>query len=291
MDVSVIIVNYKTLDITLQCLRSLFQNTSSVEMEVIVVDNASEDNSPQCIRQEFPQVCVIESNENLGFGKANNLGNSYATGKYLFFLNSDTIVIRNIVYLFFDFMEKHLEYASCGGNLLDRYGTNAVSHGKFPSLLQEFSDIGFSIFYRKFYRNELAVGQCIYSGDYLNVDYISGADIFIRKEIFDSMGGFDKNIFMYYEETDLFFRMYKKGLRSCLLPYAVLIHLEGGSFGRGTNLKRFSLSTRSKLYFYRKNYGVLKMNAMRIFNIFSILTHSYKNLGYALKCILLLIKY
>lgn len=100
MDVSVIIVNYKTPDITLQCLRSLFQNTSSVEMEVIVVDNASGDGTPQRVRQEFPQVRVVESNENLGFGKANNLGNSYATGKYLFFLNSDTIVIRNIVYLF-----------------------------------------------------------------------------------------------------------------------------------------------------------------------------------------------
>lgn len=190
-------------------------------------------------------------------------------------------------------MEKHPEYASCGGNLLDRYGTNAVSHGKFPSLLQEFSDIGFSIFYKKFYRNQLALGQCIYSGDYRNVDYISGADIFIRKEIFDSMDGFDKNIFMYYEETDLYFRMYKKGLKSCLLPYAILVHLEGGSFSncKEVNLKRFGLSTKSKFYFYRKNYGIWQMNVMRILNILSILTHSYKNFGDSLKCILLLIKY
>lgn len=293
MDVSVIIVNYKMRDITLQCLRSLFQNTSGVEMEVIVVDNASGDATPQYIHQEFPQVRVIESNENLGFGGGNNLGNSYATGKYLFFLNSDTIVIRNIAYCFFDFMEKHPEYASCGGNLLDRYGTNAVSHGKFPSLLQEFSDIGFSIFYRKFYRNKLALGQCIYSGDYRNVDYISGADIFIRKEIFDSMDGFDKNIFMYYEETDLYFRMYKKGLKSCLLPYAIMVHLEGGSFSnyKEMNLKRFWLNSKSKFYFYKKNYGTWQMNAMRILNILSILTHSYKNFGDSLKCILLLIKY
>lgn len=190
-------------------------------------------------------------------------------------------------------MEKHPEYASCGGNLLDRYGTNAVSHGKFPSLLQEFSDIGFSIFYRKFYRNKLALGQCIYSGDYRNVDYISGADIFIRKEIFDSMDGFDKNIFMYYEETDLYFRMYKKGLKSCLLPYAIMVHLEGGSFSnyKEMNLKRFWLNSKSKFYFYKKNYGTRQMNAMRILNILSILTHSYKNFGDSLKCILLLIKY
>lgn len=293
MDVSVIIVNYKTKDLTLQCLRSLFKNTSGVEMEVIVVDNASGDDSVQCISSEFPHVQVIESNENLGFGRANNLGNEHATGKYLFLLNSDTIVIQNIVYIFFNFMEKHPEYASCGGNLLDKEGISTISHGKFPSLLQEFSDIGFAVFYRKLYRNKIAVGQYIYNGDYRNVDYISGADMFIRKEIFDSMEGFDRNIFMYYEETDLYFRMHKQGLKSCLLPYAVLIHLEGGSFSKnkGVSLKRFDLLTKSKFYFYRKNYGKWQTNTMRILNICSIITHFHKNASDFLKRILLLLKY
>ena len=95
MDVSVIIVNYKTCELTLQCLRSLFKYTHGVKMEVIVVDNASQDDTPYSIRREFPQVRVVESQENLGFGKANNLGNTYAIGKYLFLLNSDTIVIHD----------------------------------------------------------------------------------------------------------------------------------------------------------------------------------------------------
>ena len=86
MDVSVIVVNYKTRDLTLQCLRSLFKYTYGVKMEVIVVDNASQDDTPYSIRREFPQVRVVESQENLGFGKANNLGNTYAIGKYLFCL-------------------------------------------------------------------------------------------------------------------------------------------------------------------------------------------------------------
>ncbi len=122
MDVSVIIVNYKTCELTLQCLRSLFKYTHGVKMEVIVVDNASQDDTPYSIRREFPQVRVVESQENLGFGKANNLGNTYAIGKYLFLLNSDTIVIHNIVRQFFEFMETHPEYILCGGNLLDRDG-------------------------------------------------------------------------------------------------------------------------------------------------------------------------
>ena len=104
MDVSVIIVNYKTCELTLQCLRSLFKYTHGVKMEVIVVDNASQDDTPYSIRREFPQVRVVESQENLGFGKANNLGNTYAIGKYLFLLNSDTIVIHNIVRQVFVFI-------------------------------------------------------------------------------------------------------------------------------------------------------------------------------------------
>lgn len=82
-------------------------------------------------------------------------------------------------------------------------------------------------------------------------------------------------------------------MKSCLLPYAIMVHLEGGSFSnyKEMNLKRFWLNSKSKFYFYKKNYGTWQMNAMRILNILSILTHSYKNFGDSLKCILLLIKY
>ena len=161
MDVSVIVVNYKTRDLTLQCLRSLFKYTYGVKMEVIVVDNASQDDTPYSIRREFPQVRVVESQENLGFGKANNLGNTYAIGKYLFLLNSDTIVIHNIVRQFFEFMEIHPEYVSCGGNLLDRDGVNCNVGGNFPSVMQEFLSIGFHRLVPRWFKNRYTLSKSV----------------------------------------------------------------------------------------------------------------------------------
>ena len=161
MDVSVIIVNYKTCELTLQCLRSLFKYTHGVKMEVIVVDNASQDDTPYSIRREFPQVRVVESQENLGFGKANNLGNTYAIGKYLFLLNSDTIVIHNIVRQFFEFMETHPEYVSCGGNLLDRDGVNCNVGGDFPSVMQEFLSIGFHRLVPRWFKNRYTLSKSV----------------------------------------------------------------------------------------------------------------------------------
>ncbi|MBW9204106.1 glycosyltransferase family 2 protein [Bacteroidales bacterium SW292] len=281
MDVSIIIVNYNTCALTLQCLQSIYKEVCGISFEVIVVDNASKDDSVVQIREKYPAVILIENEENQGFGRANNLGVKYAKGTYLFFLNSDTIVISNIVRQFFDYMEKHREYASCGGNLLDCKGVNTASHGRFPSILQEFSDIGFVWFYRQKYRQNLSVGQIVSEGVTTETDYISGADMFIRKDIFDSMEGFDSNIFMYYEETDLYYRMQKAGFKSCVLPYVCLIHLVGGSFEKAKESKRFNMNRykmflASKAYFWRKNYGSKPYLLVKFFMMISILMRGYK---------------
>lgn len=266
MDVSVIIVNYKTRDLTLQCLRTLFQHTRDVHMEVILVDNGSRDDTPDCVRREFPQVRVIESSKNLGFGCANNLGSSYATGKYLFLLNSDTIVIHNIVRQFFEFMETHPEYVSCGGNLLDIDGVNNGVGGDFPSVMQEFLCIGFHKFFPRRFKNRYKLGKSVADGGSGDISYVTGADMFIRKEIFDYFHGFDPAFFMYYEETDLYYRMYLAGLRSYILPYAPLIHLEGGTFDlhkHAFSLNRQKMVLRSKCYFFRKHYSHRAVIAMK----------------------------
>lgn len=278
MDVSIIIVNYNTCDLTLQCLRSIYDKTEDVEFEVFVVDNASVDDSVECVKKEFPQVRIIESSENLGFGRANNLGAKYAEGKYLFLLNSDTILISNIILEFFKFMESHEEYVACGGNLLDVNRKLTFSHGKFPSLLQEFSDIGFARLYLKWYRNHLALGQKASEGDVKNVDYISGADVFIRKWVFDALRGFDPQFFMYYEETDLFFRMRKEGYRACLLPQSQIIHLEGASFDKSNkiNLKKSAMQFQSKVLYYRRNMPKGAVSVMKLFALCSATIHFYR---------------
>lgn len=102
MNVSVIIVNYNTKELTKNCLASIFEKTKNIDFEVIVSDNGSTDGSIEMIKSDFPQVVLIENNVNLGFGKANNIAAKIAKGKYLLFLNSDTILLNNAVKEFFD---------------------------------------------------------------------------------------------------------------------------------------------------------------------------------------------
>ena len=142
MDVSIIIVNYNTKELTAACINSIFQYTEGVEFEVILVDNASTDSSKAVFSQD-PRVRYIYSDRNLGFGRANNLGIREATGRYLFFLNSDTILLNNAVKYFFDFCEKNPEHkiGALGAVLKDRNLRNIHSYGRFITPLGEIVEV------------------------------------------------------------------------------------------------------------------------------------------------------
>ena len=281
MEISIIIVNYNTCDLTLQCLQSVYEKTINVEFEVIVVDNASSDKSIEMIKKMFPQAKIIESVENLGFGKANNLGAKYANGDYLFLLNSDTILVSNVILEFYRFMQQSPQVAACGGSLIDTLGNSVVSHGKFPSLLQEFSDIGFYRLYPKWYKNHLSVGQKANEGDISHVDYLSGADVFIRRSVWDNIQGFFPQFFMYYEETDMFCRMRRLGYNVCLRPMLKIIHLEGGSFDKSQlfNLKKYAMVFKSKVLYYQRNKPFGAVFLMKCMSLISVTIHSriYRN--------------
>lgn len=281
IDVSVIIVNYNTCNLTIQCLASIFEKTCNISFEVIVVDNASLDNSVEMIKKKFPQVKVIESSENLGFGKANNLAAKYARGEFLFLLNSDTILISNVIFEFHCFMQQHSQIAACGGNLIDSLGRPVISHGKFPSLLQEFSDIGFYKLYLNWYKNHLSVGQKVDEGDINHVDYLSGADVFIRQSVWKQIDGFAPRFFMYYEETDMFRRLRRLGYKVCLLPLLKIIHLEGGSFDKShsINFNKYAIMFKSKVLYYQRNKPFGSVFLMKCISLISVTVrpHIYRN--------------
>ena len=107
MHVSIIIVNYNTKTLLADCLRSIYAQTTDMNYEIIVSDNGSTDGSIEMIKSEFPNVILIENNANLGFGGANNRGLAIAKGKYIFYLNSDTILLNNVTKYFYDFFEEH----------------------------------------------------------------------------------------------------------------------------------------------------------------------------------------
>ena len=134
MDVSIIIVNYNTKQLLADCLNSIYEQTKDINFEVIVSDNGSKDGSIEMLKADFPQVILIENNANLGFGAANNRGLAIAKGKYIFYLNSDTILLNNAVKYFFDYFEENGDkenIGALGGNLLNTQGYTTDSGGTF----------------------------------------------------------------------------------------------------------------------------------------------------------------
>lgn len=261
MDVSIIIVNYKTKELTQNCIRSIIEKTYGVEYEIIVVDNQSNDGSVPCIAAQFPQITIIESTENLGFGRANNLGANHAKGEYLFFLNSDTLLLNNAVKIFYDYFEKEsMERMAAAGTILwDEWHNNIHSYGTFPSIKSELVYIYHAI------KRENANK---YPTIPLFVDYISGADLFVKHKVFDELDGFDHRIFMYYEETDLQKRMSDANYSRVIIPGPQIIHLEGGSFQKkGLSLHRFIMSQTSYNYYIKKHYKGLQYILFRCFMV------------------------
>jgi len=249
MDISIIIVNYKTGDLVMDCIRSIQEKTSGVEYEIIVVDNASGDGSVPLIREAFPNIRLIANETNNGFGKGNNIGITYATGKYCFLLNPDTCLMNNALHMLYDFMEHNEQnnIAMCGGKLHDRENRPALSFGKFPSV---WSLLLYSLpFTRLLRRGEGMVPDK--KRDAFIVDFVSGADLFIRRDLLESIGAFDENYFAYYEETDLALRATRAGYRAAIVPSAGIYHFEGKSFKEP--LRRRKLMFESSLYYLQKH--------------------------------------
>lgn len=248
MDVSVIIVNYNTLELTKNTIESVLKKTEGLNYEVILVDNASTDGSVEYFENNYKEkIIFIQNRENLGFGKANNKGIEIAKGKYIFLLNSDTLLINNAIKILFDFMEQNIECGVCGGNLYDR--DNKPVHSFKKELVNIYSDFDFiKNFILKFiYKKRMDFN---YTNKNIEVGYITGADMFIRKKMLEKVGIFDSDFFMYFEETELTARIKSSGKKIISVPQAKIIHLEGKS----TQFKerKFRMFTESKYkYFYK----------------------------------------
>lgn len=246
MDVSVVIVNYNTSRLLFNCLKSIYTQTEGVVCEIIVVDNASCDNSIDMLGQNFPKVITIASSENLGFGRANNLGVKQAKGKYIFLLNSDTILLNNAVKVFHDFMEDRPQEAigAIGGWLLTKELNPNLSYNNFTT-----GGNTIKMLWCKFRKKEQF---CDHSKP-MQVDYVIGADLFMKKSVFEKLDGFDPVYFMYGEESDLQIRMEYEGLQRYIIPGTKIIHLDGGSFDKEKSFSRFMLSQKSRSYYIRKH--------------------------------------
>lgn len=275
MDVSIIIVNFNTQILIKQCLNSIYKQTKDINYEIIVVDNASTDGSSEMIKDEFPDVVLIESEVNLGFGKANNLGSKQASGNYIFLLNSDTILIENSIKCLKDYLDnandRRISVVGC--KMLDTNHCTQVSYGNFPTIYQEFFEYGFSKIFKKFYNKKLSPSVIDKGKRIKEVDYIIGAAMLFKKTIFNEIGGFDEDFFLYYEETDLCFRLNKLGYKRIWNPNTSIIHLVGGSGQnqKGVNYWVFEQFYKSKYMYYKKNAGLFMAKMVKYLTIPKIL--------------------
>ena len=250
MDVSVIIVSYNTERLLRDCLLSVREQTSGVEYEVIVVDNASGDGSVEMVRNEFSEVRVLALPENVGFGCANNEGIKVARGRNVFLLNPDTLLVNNAVKILSDFLDTHVEVAICGGNLYGKEMQPIHSYlGHIYSLYTEVDALLGGSLSKWRYGRSVSFN---YTGKPLDVGYITGADMMVKRDVLERCGLFDPDFFMYFEETELTYRVRKVGLRVVNVPEARIVHLEGQSFQFKERREEMFLTSR-KIY-YEKIY-------------------------------------
>ena len=208
VDVSVIFVNYKTKDLTINAINSVIEKTKGISYEIFVVDNASNDGSIEAIEKEFPNINIIKNKVNGGFGYANNLAIKEAVGKYVFCLNTDTLLYNNAIKIMYDFMEQNSDVGVCGGSLLDENLNYTAQLCKFPRLFN------FTIIDK----------QNDSDSKPIPVDWVCGADIFIRRKILYDTGLFDDEFFMYREEIDLCKRIKNLKYQIYLVPESKIIH-------------------------------------------------------------------
>lgn len=254
MQVSIIIVNYNTKHLTADCIDSIIAKTSEVEYEIILVDNASSDGS----QEEFSsdgRILFLEAGDNLGFGKANNLGAQHAKGDYIFFLNSDTLLLNNAIYEMWRYSEEHKEdnIGGLGCILCDGNNQRCHSYAK----LNTWKDIVKSYFLAPYTKNKakeiMAMDAEDESKDAFEVGYVTGADLFVSRKVIDECGCFDPDFFMYSEESEMQWRFKKHVYKNMIIKSPKIMHLEGMSQAKkkSPTMKKI-IMTQSSLYLYVK---------------------------------------
>ena len=229
MDVSIIIVNYNTRELLYNCLESIFKYTESIDFEVIISDNGSIDGSIEMVKKTFPNVILIENRTNLGFGKANNIAFAKAKGKYILYLNSDTVFLNNAVKYFFDYWEDTKDkynIGAIGANLQNISGEIVSSYGFFPTCKSSLISLIGCILSMMHLRKPENIRKNKYSSYCGDVDFIIGADLFLKN---DEYAVFDERFFMYFEETDMQLKMKNNNRKRCIINGPKIIHLSGGS--------------------------------------------------------------
>ncbi len=259
--VSIILVNYNGADILPHCLSSINKIIDIPAYEIIVVDNDSSDGSVELIVENFPEVRLLRQPKNCGFGAGNNAGAKLATGEFLLLLNTDTVITSNILPHLIELMQADPKVGIIGPKLLNKDGSLQISISPALGIKGEYQA-------RQMHRDYLNISQRNLIEqkfqEIQEVDIVVGAAFFIRSSLFHSLGGFDENFFMYFEESDLCKRAQYQGYKIIYTPHISLIHLKGYSIQKAANKMAIEYR-RSQIYYYQKHRPWWEQTLLRIY--------------------------
>ena len=255
-DLSIILVCWNNKDYLEPCLHSLYGARLHSSYVVLVIDNGSKDGSQAMLREKFPQVIIIQNDDNLGLGKASNQGIEASNGKYVLLLNNDTILNGSSIDAMVEFLDAHPEVGAVGGRLINPDGSIQSCYNNFSTLHEEFliaTRLG--ELYRKGYPSNMTESRV------KSVDWLCSACLMLRRSALDQVGLLDEKFFIYGDEVDLQYRLKRAGWLVYFLPDADIIHYGGRSLNRW---RRRKLVYRGKMLFYQKNYGSLSTYILRV---------------------------
>jgi GT2 family glycosyltransferase len=263
-DLSIVIVNWNTRQLTLDCLRSISEQLSGFRAQIIVVDNASEDDSVKAIRSEFPQVVIIENCENLGFAKANNRGLRECTGRYVLLINSDVLLRDGCFLSLYDYIEQHPDIGVLGPRILNGDLSLQESCKEFPTVWNTLC--------RAFALDSAFPNVRLFSSQLMRywshdnvqpVDILSGCFWMVRREALAQVGPLDERFFMYAEDKDWCKRYWKAGWSVVYYPGAEAIHLAASSSARDP-IRFYIEMNRANLRYWKKHFTGFEQIAIPI---------------------------
>lgn len=262
-DITVIIVTWNCKQYVIDCLQSIFKDPIHCSMSITVVDNNSSDNTVEQIEKDFPAIRIIANSSNKGFATANNQGIKDSSSRYVLLLNPDTIVHSGAFDRMVSFLDSNETIAAIGPAIVNGDGSPQWTGVRFPSNWNILSESFFLD--RIFPRSRIFARHKSQFEDFTKpfpVDYVQGSCLMIRRSVLDIIGVLDKSYFMYFEETDLCYRIKNAGHQVYFFPGSSITHYGGGEEGHFTETRLLQYHI-SLFQFYRKNYPLIDLTILK----------------------------
>jgi GT2 family glycosyltransferase len=255
-DISIVIVCWNNKNYLEPCLKSIFTADNISRFEIILVDNGSTDGSQEMMKTQYPEIRLIENGQNVGLCRASNQGIEVTSGRYILLYNNDTLMADHTLDHFVDFMDIHPDAGAVGGRLINPDGTFQSSYFHFPTIWHEILNIT---------RLGVVLNHNFPSNPDINsvfeVDWISSACLGLRRSALDQIGLLDEAYFIYGDEMDLQYRLWKRNWKVYYVPQISTVHYGGVSLNRWRKRKQFY---RGEIIYYYKNKGKVKALILRL---------------------------